>query len=150
MSGFAIRPAVPADVEAVARLHRAVRAACLPYLPTLHRPEEDLWFFRERVFPACTVWVGEARGDGIQGFCAWRTGWLDHLYVAPAAHGIGMGSALLGKTMAAEPLLRLWAFQRNVSAIRFYAARGFRVVEETDGSGNGEREPDVLLEWRAA
>jgi hypothetical protein len=49
-----IRPATPEDIEAVERLHRAVRTACLPYLPELHTPEEDLRFFRERVLPAYT------------------------------------------------------------------------------------------------
>jgi hypothetical protein len=28
-------------------------------------------------------------------------------------------------------------------------ARGFRVVRETDGSRNDEREPDMLMEWSA-
>lgn len=143
---FAIRPAAVDDVGEVARLFRAVREACLPYLPELHTPEADLWFFRERVSPTCTVWVGGALG--IQGFCAWRTGRVDHLYVAPEMHGRGLGSALLGRAMAVEPVLRLWAFQRNAPALRFYTRRGFRVVEETDGGGNEEREPDRLLEWR--
>ena len=34
-----IRPATRANIEAVARLHRAVRTACLPYLPRLHASE---------------------------------------------------------------------------------------------------------------
>ena len=90
-----IRPATPQDVEAVARLFRAVRTACLPYLPDLHSPAEELWFFRERVFPECTVWVaGEA---AIDGFCAWRPGWVDHLYIRPECHGQGLGTALLAR-----------------------------------------------------
>lgn len=140
-----IRLATPQDVEAVARLFRVVRTACLPYLPELHTPSEDLWFFRERVFRECTVWVaGEASLDG---FCAWRPGWVDHLYVRPECHGQGLGTALLGRAMAAYSPLRLWAFQRNTPALRFYAARDFRVIERTDGSRNEEREPDTLLEW---
>jgi hypothetical protein len=49
--------------------------------------------------------------------------------------------------MARYSPLRLWAFHRNAQALRFYAARGFRVVERTDGSRNEEREPDAMLEW---
>jgi putative acetyltransferase len=140
-----IRLATPQDVEAVARLFRVVRTACLPYLPELHTPPEDLWFFRERVFRECTVWVaGEASLDG---FCAWRPGWVDHLYVRPECHGQGLGTALLAQAMAEHSPLRLWAFQRNTPALRFYAARDFRVIERTDGSRNEEREPDTLLEW---
>jgi hypothetical protein len=30
----------------------------------------------------------------------------------------------------------------------FYEARGMRLVETTDGSGNEEKEPDAVYEWR--
>jgi GNAT superfamily N-acetyltransferase len=61
---------------------------------------------------------------------------VDHLYIRPECHGQGLGTALLGKAMAEHSPLRLWAFQRNTRALRFYAARGFRVIERTDGSRN--------------
>ena len=44
--------------------------------------------------------------------------------------------------------LRLWVFQKNAAAIRFYEARGLRLAEQTDGSGNEEKEPDALYRWR--
>jgi putative acetyltransferase len=140
-----LRPAISQDAAAVARLFRAVREANLPYLPDLYTPDQDLAFFRDRVFVECTVWVaGEA---AIAGFCAWRPGWVDHLYVQSDCHGRGIGTALLSRAMAENTVLRLWAFQRNARALRFYAARGFRIIEQTDGSRNEEREPDALLEW---
>jgi ribosomal protein S18 acetylase RimI-like enzyme len=115
-------------------------------LPELHTPEEDLRFFRERVFLTCTVWVGG--GTRLAGYCAFHDGWVEHLYVAPAAQGRGLGSALLNQAMVAQPYLRLRVFQKNTPAIRFYARRGFRLLELGDGSGNEEREPDALCEWR--
>ncbi len=42
---------------------------------------------------------------------------------------------------------RLWVFQKNEGARRFYERHGFRLVELTDGSRNEEREPDALYEW---
>ena len=48
----AIRRAELQDTRPVARLFRAVRLACLPYLPNLHTAEQDLCFFRDRVFAA--------------------------------------------------------------------------------------------------
>ena len=140
-----VRPARPEEAETVARLFRAVRTACLPYLPELHTPADEAAYFRDRVFPGCTVWVGGE--DAIDGFCAWRPGWVDHLYIRPECHGQGLGTALLGRAMADYSPLRLWVFQRNAPALRFYAARGFHEVERTDGSRNEEREPDALLEW---
>jgi GNAT superfamily N-acetyltransferase len=133
------------DIEAVARLHRHVRSTCLPFLPELHTPDEDLQFFRGVVFAQCEVWVA---GDAaIDGFIAFRAGWVDHLYVRPDCQRRGVGIALLAQAMQAHPLLRLWTFQRNDTAIRFYVARGFREIERTDGARNEEREPDLLMEW---
>jgi putative acetyltransferase len=43
-------------------------------------------------------------------------------------------------------VLRLWTFQRNAGARRFYERNGFAAVELTDGLGNEEREPDVRYE----
>ena len=142
-----IRRAAPSDIPAVARLHREVRAACLPWLPELHAPLEELVFFRDRVFPASEVWVVGA--DTLDGYCAFRPGWVDHLYIRPERHHQGLGTALLGRAMAVNAALRLWTFQRNADAIRFYRARGFRLLRATDGSRNEEREPDVLLGWSA-
>ena len=141
----AIRRAEAADIEAVARLHRHVRSACLPFLPNLHTPDEDLQFFRATVFAQCEVWVAEA--GATDGFVAFRAGWIDHLYVRPDCQRRGFGSALLAQAMQTYPLLRLWTFQRNESAIFFYRTRGFREIERTDGARNEEREPDMLMEW---
>ena len=136
------------DAEAVARLFRAVRRACLPYLPELHTPDEDLGFFRDRVFAECEVWVTQA--DAIDGFIAFRTGWVDHLYVRSGTPPSGIGQGAARACDERPSPLRLWVFQRNTAAISFYRARGFREIERTDGSRNEEREPDVLMEWARA
>jgi putative acetyltransferase len=39
-------------------------------------------------------------------------------------------------------------FQENMPPIRFCTCRGFRLAELSDGSGNEEREPDALYQWR--
>ena len=60
------------DAETLARLFRTVRRACLPYLPEMHTPDEDLGFFRDRVFAECEVWVAQA--DEVDGFVTFRMG----------------------------------------------------------------------------
>jgi putative acetyltransferase len=148
---FRLRRAAPSDMDAVARLHRHVRKTCLPYLPNLHSPEEDLAFFSQKVFPRSTIWLGETElgetEDELAGFAAVRDDWLDHLYVAPPWHGLGLGSTLLDTAKNGRSRLDLWVFQRNEPARRFYERRGFRFVELTDGSGNEERMPDVRYRW---
>ncbi|WP_230531236.1 GNAT family N-acetyltransferase [Microvirga roseola] len=141
-----VRRAEFSDMEAVARLHRRVRNISLPYLPDLHTPEEDLAFFEEKVFPNSTMWLAE-EGYELIGFAAASRDQLDHLYVDPAWHGQGVGSALLFVIKKGRRQLDLWTFQDNLQARQFYERRGFKPVETTDGSGNPERLPDVRYRW---
>ena len=133
-------------MQVVARLHRHVRTACLPYLPDLHTPDEDLAYFHGVAFPGSTFWLAEARNQ-LVGFAAARDEWLDHLYIEPAWHGRGVGSALLLAVQEGRLRLDLWTFQQNAAARRFYERRGFRPIEMTDGSGNEERVPDIRYRW---
>lgn len=59
----------------------------------------------------------------------------------------GVGSSLLQVAQDSFERLQLWTFQRNVRARRFYEARGFALVRETDGSRSEEKEPDALYLW---
>ncbi|MGO4572914.1 GNAT family N-acetyltransferase [Microvirga sp. 2TAF3] len=147
-AGLVLRRAELSDMEAVARLHRRVRAECLPYLPDLHTPQEDLTFFQEQVFPKGIVWLAGEKGLLI-GYAATSEGWLDHLYVEPSRHGRDIGSALLAKAKERVASLELWTFQKNDRARRFYERHGFECIELTDGAGNEEKEPDARYRWRA-
>jgi GNAT superfamily N-acetyltransferase len=142
---IAIRRAALAEGDAIALLLRRVMKTCLPYLPDLHTPEEDRAFVRDQMLVRCAVWV--AASDTLHGFCAFREDWVDQLYIDPALHRRGLGARLLNQAKAAHPRLQLWAFQRNLPAIAFYEAQGFRLVRRTDGSDNEEREPDALYVW---
>jgi ribosomal protein S18 acetylase RimI-like enzyme len=74
---------------------------------------------------------------------------VEHLYVRPDLLRRGIGGALLQRAKERLPSgFRLWVFQQNVSARRFYERHGLRLVEETDGRRNEERTPDALYEWR--
>jgi hypothetical protein len=44
--------------------------------------------------------------------------------------------------------MRLWVFQKNIGARRFYEHHSFRLEKMTDGSRNMEREPDALYAWK--
>jgi GNAT superfamily N-acetyltransferase len=135
-----------ADMDAAARVHGTAFDHALPTLAGLHTPEENRWFFRERVYTTCEVW-GAFDGDAMTGMLAFREDWIDQLYVLPEAQGRGLGKALLQIAQNAFDRLQLWTFQRNVPARRFYEARGFVLVQETDGARNEEKEPDALYLW---
>lgn len=142
-----VRPLALPEMDQAAAIRRAAFEERLPWLAGLHTPAEDRWFFRERVFVACAVWG--AFEDELIGFMAFREGWVDQLYVLPRWQGRGAGQALLRIAMARSPSLQLWAFQRNIGARGFYERLGFVAVEQTDGSRNEEREPDVRYRWDA-
>ena len=119
----------------------------LTFLPTLHTPEEDRAYFGG-IVAEHEVWVSE-EGGSILGFAALGDDELTHIYVEPSAHGRGIGGALMDRAKERRPEgFQLWVFQQNVNARRFYEARGFVLVRETDGRGNEERTPDALYAWR--
>jgi GNAT superfamily N-acetyltransferase len=148
-SGLNIRQLELADMDAAAGVHRAAFDHALPWLAGLHTPDEDRWFYRERVFTGCQV-HGAFDGAALAAIIAFRSGWVDQLYVLPEAQGHGIGSALLQVAKRAFDCLQLWTFQRNLSARRFYEARGFALVEATDGARNEEKEPDARYLWTRA
>ena len=126
------------DMDAAARVVRTAFDQALPSLAGLHTPEEDQWFFRERVFETCEVW-GAFDGAAMRGIIAFREGWIDQLYVLPTAQRRGVGKDLLQVAQNAFDRLQLWTFQRNAPARRFYEARGFALIQQTDGARNEEK-----------
>lgn len=141
-----LRQLALADMGAAAQVHRTAFDQATPWLIGLHTPDEDRWFYRERVFPTCRVW-GRFDRDALSGIIAFRDGWVEQLYVLPTVQGRGGGTELLDVAKSACERLELWTFQRNAPARRFYEARGFRLVEETDGERNEKREPDARYLW---
>lgn len=143
---FRPRPATRSDVAALARIHRQAFFTAMPEMPVLHTPAEDVEFFGTVVFPRCEIWLLED-AEAASGFVAFRPGWIDHLYVLPRHQRCGLGGTLLDLGKRSGDPLRLWTFQCNTGARRFYERHGFRIERETDGSGNDERQPDVLYVW---
>jgi GNAT superfamily N-acetyltransferase len=144
----ALRPARPADASELAEIYLGAHADAMAYLPKLHTDDEVRAWIRDVVVPGHEVVV--AVGDGhLAGFAALDGDVLGHLYVHPALQRVGIGAALLARVKELRPDgFRLWVFQRNADARRFYERRGLRLVELTDGAGNEEREADALYEWR--
>ncbi|WP_334359766.1 MULTISPECIES: GNAT family N-acetyltransferase [unclassified Bradyrhizobium] len=145
-SGLSIRQLELDDMDAAARVHRLAFDHALAWLTGLHTPDEDRWFYRERMFKTCMLW-GTFDRDVITGMIAFHDDWIEQLYVLPEAQGRGIGTELLDVAKRASERLQLWTFQRNARARRLYEARGFALVEETDGAGNEEKEPDARYLW---
>ena len=142
-----IRPVESGDTEAVGDVFLAALAG-MTYLPELYTEAETRTFIRDVLLPNNEVWVAE-EADRVIGFAGLGDDALRHLWVHPEAQNRGVGTALLALAKERRPSgLRLWVFQKNVGARRFYERHGFTLAALTDGRGNEEREPDALYEWR--
>ena len=142
-----LRRATAADAAEVATVYIASRRAAAAYLPTVGTDAEIRDFVINRMVPERETWVAQA-GGRIVAVMALDGDMVDQFYVFPADQRRGVGDAMLAYAKQLRPArLRLYAFQRNAPARRFYEARGFIAKEFTDGATNMEREPDVLYEW---
>ena len=120
----------------------------LTFLPTIHTDDQIRTWIRDQMVPSHEVWVIDEAGT-IRGFAALSGDLLGHLYVRPDDQSRGIGAALLDVVKQERPSgFTFWVFQKNEGARRFYERHGCRLVELTDGSGNEEKEPDALYEWR--
>ncbi|MFZ1888588.1 MAG: GNAT family N-acetyltransferase [Candidatus Binataceae bacterium] len=146
---FVIRRARAADAAAIAEVYIESRRGAARYFPTVHSDDEIRGWIASYLAPNLEVWVAEDSAAGkIIGMLALEGELVEHLYIAPAAQRRGVGDGLLALAMRERPAtLRLWTFQANAPARRFYEARGFKAIEFTDGARNEERTPDVLYEW---
>jgi pimeloyl-ACP methyl ester carboxylesterase len=144
-----IRRATAADADSVADVFlRSFRATYA--FPLAHADAEVRAWIRDRVIPDGGTWVADEAGR-VVGMMVVGRGELDQLYVAPDRLGRGIGRALLDQAKAVSPDgLRLYTFQVNDRARRFYERNGFVEDWRGDGSDNEERQPDVRYVWRPA
>lgn len=142
-----IRRAHPTEADSLAALWIRSRAASVPVIPpTIHTDDQVRRWFNEVVLPTCDVWVAEIQGEALA-LMVLNGDWIDQLYVDPGSTRGGIGSRLLDQAKRQRPHgLKLWTFQSNLDARRFYEERGFVATAVTTGV-NEEQAPDVCYEW---
>jgi ribosomal protein S18 acetylase RimI-like enzyme len=143
----AARRATIGEAAAVAEVYLRSFHAGLPTISLAHTDDEVREWFRAVVVPTKESWVWDDDG-AVVAMMVLGDGWIEHLYVDPEHQRAGIGSSLVALAKERQPSgLRLYAFQVNEVACRFYEKHGFVELERGDGSGNEEGEPDVLYEW---
>jgi GNAT superfamily N-acetyltransferase len=147
-----LRPATAADAPRIASLLIDTRSAFMPYAPWAHPDEELHAWVASSLVPSDGVTVAEVQGRVVAAMATERSvafSWVTQMAVDPALVGQGIGSLLLAHAMRTLALpIRLYTFQANAGARRFYERQGFHAIAFTDGRANEEQCPDVLYELR--
>lgn len=156
MTDVSIRVASRHESEACVDVFRAAWRGMTFVPQDLHSEAEDRRWMRN-VFASQFVLVAETgrageRGDvagKIVGLLSMSDGTVHNLYIQPGYQNQGIGHRLIetAKTCSGGEL-RLWVFEPNRGAIRFYERHGFVTLRKTDGRDNEEQVPDRLMTWR--
>ena len=142
-----LRDAVASHAEELTSLFLRARVRAMPWLASPHDEPSTRWWMQHVLLAEQHVRVADD-GSRLLGFAAVAGFWLEQLYVDPDHQGRGVGRALLEDAKRLRPGgLRLHVFTRNAPARRFYEAAGFVFVEQSDGHGNEEQEPDCTYAW---
>jgi len=147
-----LRAVRPADAAECAHVYLRSRAFALPEVPVVHEPSEVRRWMADEVVGRTDMWVADLDGV-VVGFLVLtheRDGsWIDHLYLDPSWVGRGLGDRFIELVRRRCPQgARLYTFQANGGARRFYERHGFVADEFGDGRGNEERAPDVRYHWQ--
>lgn len=144
MTDIVITPARSLDAGAVGNI-LSVSNDAMPWLPRVHSAAEEIMYAGDMIDAG---WVRVAKMNGrVVGFIARHETRVHALYVLPEAQDKGVGTALLQDAKDASEELRLWSYQANSPATRFYGLRGFKEIERTDGAENEAGLPDIQFEW---
>jgi ribosomal protein S18 acetylase RimI-like enzyme len=150
------RSATDSDAEQVASVLLASRKAFVAFAPMAHAEDDVRAWIANVLIPGggASVAVDRASKEAVVGMMAVSrqdgVAWIDQLYLHPSVVGRGIGTRFieLAKESLGSPV-RLYTFQENAGARRFYERHGFRAIAFSDGSDNEEHCPDVLYEWAA-
>ena len=145
----AFRRATEADARPAAEIWLRARKAAIDVIPPpVHDDDDVRVWFASHVVRNTELWVAEDPPGTLVGILVLDGPWIDQLYVEPTMTGRGIGARLVTLAKRERPEeLRLWTFESNAGAQRFYERHGFVATRRTEGD-NEEGAPDILYVWR--
>lgn len=143
---MAIRRASPADLPRALEIWRDAVDATHGFLTPADRAEIDVMVEHEHL-PNVDLWVA-TDGDGrVQAFLGMGVDEIDSLFVDPAVHRQGYGSALVAHALMLVPDARVDASEQAPQAIAFYERLGFVRTGRSPTDPMGRAYP--LIHFRA-
>ncbi len=139
-----IRPGIAADVPRALEIWRAAVDATHGFLTEADRAEIDRMVAKE-FLPGIPLWLVEDTNGTVQGFLVMDGTMIDALFVDPAVHGRGYGTALLDHALTLAPGATVDASEQATNALPFYEAHGFVRTGRSEHDPQGRPYPLVHL-----
>jgi GNAT superfamily N-acetyltransferase len=148
-----LRLANDAESSSVADVLITSHQKFLPFAPHSHTEIEIKDWVKNSLIPRGLATVAVLEGKIVGVLVTSQEDeiiWINQLYVLPSNIHHGIGTALIALLLKNTTLtVRLYCYQENVHARRFYEKHGFVILEFSDGSDNEAKCPDVLYELRS-
>lgn len=114
----------------------------------IHSFENQLAFLNRVLVPQYEVWVVRDTAENkTVGLMVNNQEEINQLYLAREYQGRGIGRELVDRAKkSSSGMLRLYTFEVNQGAQRFYENLGFQVIRR--GSENELNMDDILYEWK--
>jgi putative acetyltransferase len=142
-----IRPSTPADVPRLFEIWRGAVLATHHFLSSADFAEIER-LVRDDYLPAAEFMVAAEDGRAL-GFMGLTGGHVDALFVDPAAHGRGVGRALIEAARRERGRLTVDVNAQNASGAGFYQRMGFRQTGRSETDDAGRPYPILHLAERA-
>ncbi len=110
--------------------------------------EEDIAFYKPLILkeylPAVSVYMIQREGK-IVAFTGLSDELIEMLFVLPEEQGYGFGSALVNFALREKGIRKVDVNEQNPSALRFYLAKGFKVISRDERDAQGRDFPILHL-----
>ncbi|GGK46063.1 GNAT family N-acetyltransferase [Salinarimonas ramus] len=129
------------DLERCLAIWRAASEVGHPFLGR-EALDADADLVRDVYMPRAETYVAEEDGR-VVGFVALLDAFVGGLFVDPAAHGRGVGAALVAHAARKQGLLEVEVYAQNAGARAFYTRVGFVETQRRDEDDQGR--PHALV-----
>lgn len=98
----------------------------------------------EQFLPQAGLWLVESGTGKVVGFLVMDGDEIDALFVDPAVHGQGYGTALIQHALTLSPHATVEASEQASNALPFYEARGFVRIGRSETDPQGRPYPGAI------
>lgn len=140
-----VRQGTAADVPRALAIWRDAVDATHGFLTPEDRAEIDGMV--QRFLAEAELWLVDGADGRAAGFLVMDGDLIDALFVDPAVHGRGYGTALLDHALTLAPEALVDASEQATNALPFYEARGFVRTGRSETDPQGRPYPLVHLRY---